>query len=58
MKYGFYSKNDDSKEIIMTQDFVNIIQATEFFSKIKALPIDTFLELYNVTQITKNEPYR
>lgn len=40
----------------MTHEFTDIIQAVDFFSKVKVLSVNTFLDLYNVIPVTKNEP--
>ncbi len=50
-KYGFYSKQDHTKEIISQAKYVNMVQAERDFSIKKNLDIDTFLKLYEVVEI-------
>ena len=47
-KYSFNSKN--SKEYIKTVNANNIAEATNFFAKLKDLPINKFLQLYEVIE--------
>ena len=50
-KYGFYSKQDHTKEIISQAKYVNMVQAERDFSIKKKLDMDTFLKLYEVVEI-------
>jgi len=50
-KYGFYSKQDHTKEIISQAKYVNMVQAERDFSIKKNLDMDTFLKLYEVVEI-------
>ena len=51
MKFGFYRKNDPSKEVIMVQSTETMQQAVEFFAAMKSLPVEQFLEIFSVTNI-------
>ena len=51
MKYGFYSKQDPSREIITQTVYKNMAQAERDFALKKNMHIDTFLQLYEVVQI-------
>ena len=53
MKFGFYSKNDPGKEIIMVQKAETLQQAVEFFAAVKGLPVEKFLDLFAVTNIKR-----
>lgn len=48
MTYHFYSKRDKFKESISQTKIDTIGGAIIYFAKLKKLPIDQFLELYNV----------
>lgn len=51
MKYGFYSKKDEAKELITQALYTSKQQAERDFAYRKDMHIDTFLELYEVVQI-------
>jgi hypothetical protein len=51
MKYGFYSKQDPNREIIIQGIYQSMAQAEREFSIKKNLDIDTFLSLYEVVQL-------
>jgi len=51
MKFGFYRKNDPSKEIIMTKTAEDMQHAVEFFAAIKGLQVEQFLEIFAVKNI-------
>lgn len=51
MKYGFYSKQDPTREIITQATYVSIVQAERDFAYKKNMHIDTFLKLYEIVQI-------
>ena len=50
-KYGFYSKQDPTREMISQTKFETMSQAEREFSIKKNLDIDTFLKLYEVVEI-------
>jgi hypothetical protein len=50
-KYGFYSKQDYTKEIMSQMRCENLAQAERDFSIKKNLDMDTFLKLYEVVEI-------
>lgn len=50
-KYGFYSKQDHTKEFISQAKYPNMVQAERDFSIKKNLDMDTFLKLYEVVEI-------
>ncbi len=47
--YYFFSKTDKKKESISKTKTDSLIEAIEHFAKVKQLPIDKFLQLYEVT---------
>ena len=51
MKYGFYSKADDSQEIISSGKFQNEEQAMLHFSATKQMTEDIFTKLYKVVKL-------
>lgn len=51
MKYGFYSKKDQTKEFITQAAYTSKQQAERDFAYKKNMHIDTFLDLYEVVQI-------
>lgn len=51
MKYGFYSKQDPTREIITQALYTSIVQAERDFAYKKNMHIDTFLKLYEIVQI-------
>lgn len=51
MKYGFYNKQDDTKELITKASYTSKQQAERDFAHKKSMHIDTFLKLYEVVQI-------
>jgi hypothetical protein len=51
MKYGFYSKQDVTREIVTQAIYENMVQAERDFALRKNLDMDTFLKLYEVVQI-------
>jgi hypothetical protein len=51
MKYGFYSKQDDAKELITKASYTSKKQAERDFAFKKDMDVDTFLKLYEVVQI-------
>lgn len=51
MIYGFYSKNDSSREIIFRQRFESLTAAIQFFTQLKRLTPFEFSQLYSVTVI-------
>ena len=51
MKYGYYSKKDETKELITQALYTSQQQAERDFAYRKDMHIDTFLELYEVVQI-------
>jgi len=51
MKYGFYSKQDPTKEIITQAAYTSAMQAWRDFAFKKDMDVDTFLKLYEVVQI-------
>ena len=50
-RYVFYSRNDETMESINSGCFRTKEEATEYWSKIKRLKIDQFVELYEVRKI-------
>lgn len=48
--YKFYSKSDSSKEPIAIWDTNSFASAVEGFAKIKNLPVNKFLEIYEVEE--------
>jgi hypothetical protein len=51
MIYGFYSKNDITREIIFRHKFESLTAAIQFFTHLKRLTPYEFSLLYNVTVI-------
>lgn len=51
MKYGFYSKNDHSKEIISIVDTESKVQAINYFAQRKLLNLKDFKKLYQTVEI-------
>jgi len=51
MKYGFYSKADESLEIISSGKFENEEQALLYFSATKQMDEDIFTKIYKVVQL-------
>ena len=51
MKYGFYSKKDETKELITKALYTSRQQAERDFAFKKDMHIDTFLKLYEVVEI-------
>jgi hypothetical protein len=51
MKYGFYSKGDETKELITKALYTSKQQAERDFAYKKDMHIDTFLKLYEVVEI-------
>jgi hypothetical protein len=51
MKYGFYSKEDETKEFITKASYTSKRQAERDFAFKKDMDVDTFLKLYEVVQI-------
>lgn len=51
MKYGFYNKADDIKELITQAAYTSRQQAERDFAYKKDMDITTFLKLYEVVQI-------
>lgn len=49
-KFTYYSLNDDNKESINKCEKENIEEAVIYFSSIKKLSIDHFLELFKVIE--------
>tara|TARA_R110002126_G_scaffold150124_1_gene296175 strand:- start:389 stop:547 length:159 start_codon:yes stop_codon:yes gene_type:complete len=49
-RYGYYSKNSTSKEIIKSIDATHPNQATIHFAEIKNLDFKTFSTLYEVIE--------
>jgi|GEM_PF-6488894 len=47
-KYGYYSKNNISREIITSKEALDEIEAINIFSKIKNLTPNQFTDLYEV----------
>lgn len=48
MIYGFYNKNDKSREIIFREQFNSLASAVRFFTQLKRLSPHQFSELYSV----------
>jgi hypothetical protein len=48
MSYFFYSKNDSKKEPISKKDLIDLIEAVEYFSKLKRLSEKEFLKIYSI----------
>ena len=55
MKFGFYSKNDPSREIINSGVFQTSHDAACFFAALKGLDVSTFLNLFNITTISNGK---
>lgn len=54
MKKRFVFTNKGSNEVVGTSEVPKSLQeAIEFFAKIKNLPIDGFVKLYNVKEVEK-----
>ena len=53
MKYGFYSTNDSKREIIHSGVFQSSHDAAAFFAALKGLDINTFLQLFIITTVTR-----
>lgn len=51
MKYGFYNKEDDTKELITQAAYTSKQQAERDFAFRKSMDIHTFLNLFEVVQI-------
>ena len=51
MIYGFYSKNDPTREIIYRQRFESLTAAIQFFIQLKRLSPFEFSQLYSVIAI-------
>lgn len=51
MKYGYYSKEDPTREIITQAAYTSMVQAERDFAYRKDMHMDTFLKLYEVVQI-------
>ena len=48
IKYYFFSKADETKEPISRKKAESLVEAMEYFAKTKNLPLDKFLQLYEV----------
>lgn len=51
MIYGFYSKNDPTREVIYRQKFTSLTVAVQFFTQLKRLSPFEFSQLYSVTVV-------
>jgi hypothetical protein len=51
MKYGFYSKADESQEIIHSGKFESEEQALMHFTAIKQMTENIFTKMYKVVQL-------
>jgi len=52
MRFGFYSKNDPSREIINSGIFQSSQDAAIFFAAMKGLTVNVFVDLFNITPVT------
>lgn len=52
-KYSFSNKNDINKEAIDTKEFKSMLDAIIYFSSVKSLHPDEFMNLYNIWVNTK-----
>ena len=50
-KYGYYSRADESQEIIKSAKFPNQLEAAAFFASTKQLGEDVFLKMYKVVEV-------
>ena len=50
-KYGFYSKADESQEIIKSGKFMNQPEAIAYFTATKQLNEDVFAKMYKVVEL-------
>ena len=55
MKFGFYSKNDPSREVINSGVFQTSHDAACFFAAMKGLNVDIFLDLFNITTVNNGK---
>tara|TARA_Y100000034_G_scaffold119317_1_gene160992 strand:+ start:2303 stop:2497 length:195 start_codon:yes stop_codon:yes gene_type:complete len=55
MIYYFYSKYDLLKESIAQKEFSSFKEALSYFSGVKHLPVDEFLNLYEISNKSHEE---
>lgn len=48
--YGFYSRADNTKEVISRTIAISRLRAAEYFAKKKAMPLKSFLKIYTITK--------
>lgn len=53
MKRFIFTNKGDDEVIGVTDTQSDIVEAIQFFSKIKDLPIEIFMELYDVKEVEK-----
>jgi hypothetical protein len=58
MIFGFYRKNDDNREVIRSQEFTDLNQALDFFSAMKGLTPEAFLELFVIIPLKRRQDGR
>jgi hypothetical protein len=51
MKYGFYSKADETQEIVKSKKFDSEQQAVSFFATTKQMTLEEFTKIYKVVLI-------
>jgi len=58
MIFGFYRKNDSSREIVKSGEFAELNQALDFFSAMKGLTPEAFLELFVIIPVKRRQDGR
>jgi hypothetical protein len=48
--YGFYSRADNTKEVISKTLSTSRLRAAEYFAKKKAMTLKSFLKIYTITK--------
>lgn len=58
MIFGFYRKNDDNREVVKSGEFAELSQALDFFSAMKGLSPEAFLELFVIIPLKRKQDGR